>query len=299
MTGPAGTGQQSCTRRACAGSCPASPPARGRVEHIPDPAGEASRPERSLNAMLLVRFGDGRKADHLPGLLLEHVADQIVLVQPLHDQHDRAMALVVQPAVERMLVPGVGGSTLRVRQGLIRLERVVDHDQVGASPGQHASDRGREPEAVRGRGEFLHRMLAERQPCRKELLVPSARHDGATITRQLVRQVLGIADAQDLSRRIMAQAPGRQCDRGAERLEVAWRNIDDEAPDRAATDLIELCRHHLHMPVQVELGLRVEVVKATLDKRAKILPQDGAVLSRVQIHPTLPGSRRTVREGSG
>ena len=97
----------------------------------------------------------------------------------------------------------------------------------------------------------------------------------------------------------MPQTPGRQRHRGAERLQVAWWNIDDETPDRAATDLIELCRHYLHMPVQVELGVRVEVVEATLDKRAEILPQDGAVLSRVQVHPTLPGWRLTFREGSG
>src|SRR5215218_7655774 len=68
----------------------------GGVEHLPDPAGEASPPERGLDAMLLVRLGNGGETHHLPRLLLEHVADQIVLVQPLH----RALALVVQPAVE-------------------------------------------------------------------------------------------------------------------------------------------------------------------------------------------------------
>jgi hypothetical protein len=47
----------------------------------------------------LVFFGDCRKAHNLPPLLREHLADEIVFVQPLHDQHDGPAALVVEPAV--------------------------------------------------------------------------------------------------------------------------------------------------------------------------------------------------------
>jgi len=43
----------------------------------------------------LVGFGDRREAHNLPWLLAEHVADEVVLVQPLHDDDDGATAFVV------------------------------------------------------------------------------------------------------------------------------------------------------------------------------------------------------------
>jgi hypothetical protein len=69
----------------------------------------------------LVFLGDGRKAQDIPVLLLEDVANQIVLVQPLHNDHNGAVTLVVEPAVEGMVVPLIGGLPLRVGQCLLRL----------------------------------------------------------------------------------------------------------------------------------------------------------------------------------
>src|SRR5215472_5374693 len=69
------------------------------------------------------------------------------LVQPVHDQHDRAGELVVEPAVEGVVVPVVGPVALRLRQCFLGFQRVVDDDEVGAAPGQHAADRGGEPAA--------------------------------------------------------------------------------------------------------------------------------------------------------
>jgi len=56
----------------------------------------------------LVVFGDRRKAHDLPILLRHHVAGEIVLVQPVHDQDDRTAAGVVQPAVKGVVEPVVG-----------------------------------------------------------------------------------------------------------------------------------------------------------------------------------------------
>jgi len=52
--------------------------------------------------------------------------------------------LVVQPAIERVVVPVVGRLPLRLRQCLLGFERIADDDQVGATPGQDAADRGGE-----------------------------------------------------------------------------------------------------------------------------------------------------------
>ena len=68
------------------------------------------------------------------------MADGIVFVQPLHDQDDGTTALVVLPAVESVIVPVVGGLSLRVGERLLRLQRIVDQDDVGTAFGEHAAD---------------------------------------------------------------------------------------------------------------------------------------------------------------
>src|SRR6202041_3828365 len=89
----------------------------------------ASKPSRSpdrLDLVHFVRFGDRRKAQNLPRLLLEDVADEVVFVQPLHDQDDGTTALVVLTAVESVIVPLVGGLSLRVGKRLLRLQWIID-----------------------------------------------------------------------------------------------------------------------------------------------------------------------------
>jgi hypothetical protein len=56
-----------------------------RVQGLALPAGEDARPRQGIDDMPLVRLGDRRKAHDVPILLRQHVADQIVLVQPVHD----------------------------------------------------------------------------------------------------------------------------------------------------------------------------------------------------------------------
>ena len=78
----------------------------------------------------------------LPRLLAEHVADQIVLVEPLHDDDDGATALVIEPAVEGMDEPLVAGLPQRLGERVLGFQRVIDQDEVGTAPGpsrRHAS----------------------------------------------------------------------------------------------------------------------------------------------------------------
>ena len=84
------------------------------VQRFASTAPEALRSPDRLDPVHLVGFGERRKAQDLPRLLREHVADEVVLVQPLHDDDDRAVALVVQSAVESVVVPLVGGFALRL-----------------------------------------------------------------------------------------------------------------------------------------------------------------------------------------
>lgn len=78
--------------------------------------------------MALFDHGDRRQLEVLPWpVLAQHVTDEIVLMQPLHDD-DGAGTLVVQAGVERVAESLVHGHPLRVREGLLRLERAVDDE---------------------------------------------------------------------------------------------------------------------------------------------------------------------------
>ena len=81
----------------------------------------ASRSPDRLNPAYLLGFGDRRKAQNLPGLLRKDVADEVVLVQPLHDDDDGAISLVVELAIKRVIEPFVGRLPLRVGERLFGL----------------------------------------------------------------------------------------------------------------------------------------------------------------------------------
>ena len=70
--------------------------------------------------------------------LAEQVTDQVVLVQPLHDQHDGTFLLVVQPGGDRVVVAAVGLAPLALGEGRLRLLRIVDDDEIGTSPQDRA-----------------------------------------------------------------------------------------------------------------------------------------------------------------
>jgi len=77
--------------------------------------------------------------------------------RPVHDQHDGTREFVIEPAVEGVVVPLVRRLALGLRQRFLGFQPIVDDDEVGAAPGQHAADRGGEPAALRRRLELRHR----------------------------------------------------------------------------------------------------------------------------------------------
>ena len=132
------------------------------VQRLARPPDEALRSPDRVDLVHLVGFGDRREAHHLPRLLLEHVADQIVLVQPLHDDDDGSPAFVVEPAVEGVIEPLVGSLSPRLGERFLRLQRVIDQDDVSAAPGQHAAIGRGEAIALAGGDELLHRLTVRR-----------------------------------------------------------------------------------------------------------------------------------------
>src|SRR5207237_7644989 len=102
-------------------------------------------------------------------------------------------SLVVEPAVQSVIVPLIGGLPLPLGKRLLRLQRIVDQDDVGAASGEHAAGGGRETIALAGGDEFLHRLAVRRQAGRKDPPIPWAYPDAAAIAGAPGRGDRGLA----------------------------------------------------------------------------------------------------------
>jgi hypothetical protein len=109
-----------------------------------------SRSPDRLDLVLLVGFSDCRKTQDLPRLLPEHVADEVVLMQSLHDDDNGPVTLVVEPAVEGVEEPIVRCIPSCVGQRLLRFRGIVDQNEIGAAPGQYPAGGGGEPISLAG-----------------------------------------------------------------------------------------------------------------------------------------------------
>jgi hypothetical protein len=118
---------------------------------------ENTAAERCAVFVLLIFFRNRREPHHLPVFLAEHMANQVVLVEPLLDNDDRGCALVVLAAEQRVVVPIIGALTQDFRQGVRRLQAIVDDNQVGSPPGEHAPDRASKPVSASRGDELLSR----------------------------------------------------------------------------------------------------------------------------------------------
>ena len=123
-----------------------------------------------------------------------------------------------------------------------------------------------------------HRLAVRRQAGPKELSIPRAHHDAAAIARELVGEILGIADAEDLGRRIEPETPGREGDRGHQRFQMSRRQVDDQSADLAFSNLGQLGGDDIEVPVHRQVGLPVEVVKAASGESREVVPQQAVVL---------------------
>ena len=247
-----------------------------RIERLArQPPERPSARERRLDGVRLVLFGDRRKRDDVPAALPQDVAGEIVLVQALHDDDDRALLLVVEPRIERRIEPVVGGGAAALRHRVGRLQGVVDQDHVGAAAGHDAADRSREPKAPARRRELGQRLARRSEPGRKQRLVPAGGHDRPAVAGELVREVLGVGDVDDGERRIVAEEPRRQGDRGGERFQVPRRHVDDEPLHAALADALKLRRQNLGVPGRRKRPAGVKLGEAADEEGIEVRPDGG------------------------
>src|SRR5208282_4107081 len=101
-----GIARRSCTRRWWRGCAAAFRGIRAPDGALPPVRRmNVCRPNGIFYDVLFVDFGDGRERGDLPSFLFEDMTDEIVFVQTLHDDDDRAPGLVIEARIERAVEP--------------------------------------------------------------------------------------------------------------------------------------------------------------------------------------------------
>src|SRR5262245_6338339 len=77
--------------------------------------------------------GNGRQIKVGPSTLPQKMAGQIVLVQALHNRDNSARLLSIQPRDQSPSIPIDDSLPGGFRQGVVRIERIVDDDEIGAA----------------------------------------------------------------------------------------------------------------------------------------------------------------------
>src|ERR1051325_4459381 len=107
----------------------------------------------------------------LPSTVSEQLAREIFFVQPLHYHDDDPGPFIIEPRKECRPVIGIDPLSSGMRGRLIRLQWVIDDDEVRAAPGQGAANRNRYSFAPQRRHNLRFR-IPLRSHIRKNTPVP-------------------------------------------------------------------------------------------------------------------------------
>ena len=213
-------------------------------------------------------------------------------MQPLHHQDDDAPLLVVEPCAERAVVPVDDPFACCFGGAVLGLQGVVDDDEVRTAAGDRAAHRQGDPAAAFGRDRLGPGFRLEAHPG-KDPPVPLAFGDHAELPGELVGETLAVADAQEALGRIMAQRPGRECDRGADRLEGAGRLRDQQPPVLACMAARQLVGDGLDVPVGPEGIVGRHRGKHLAHEQGQVRAQGGVefIIAGHRHHPLLEKHR--------
>jgi hypothetical protein len=82
----------------------------------------------------LLHVSYGGQTEIIPAARLQEVPGEIVDVQALHDQNDRAFALVIKTRGEGLLIPIDDTPPRDFRCGVVRLDWVVNNNELPTAP---------------------------------------------------------------------------------------------------------------------------------------------------------------------
>ena len=159
-----------------------------RVQGLATPPGNLQA-EFAFELPGLVVFGDRRKANHLPILLSQHMAGEIVPRVTPEGRLSCSRCMITMIAPVLVSLSGCRGCGRTGRSPPVAgFARAPLH--VGTTPGQHATDRGGDAAALSGRLKLGCGLPLRREASGKELPVPDAGDDLTAVARQFVGEVL-------------------------------------------------------------------------------------------------------------
>src|SRR3954451_14461249 len=109
---------------------------------------------------LFFNLGYRRQTEVIPPSRLQKVPGEIVDVQALHNQNDRAFAFVIKTRGEGLLIPLDDTPPREIRCGVVRLDRIVYNNELPTTPGKRTADGRSQAEAALYRAHLALRVLS-------------------------------------------------------------------------------------------------------------------------------------------
>ena len=112
---------------------------------------------------------------------------------------------------------------------LLRVDRVIDDDEIAAAPGKCSSYRRSEAPASLGCFKIARGRTLCRSDCPRKLLpVPCRLHDREAVAGMLSCKIVGISHDDKVATRVLTQHPSHPRDRNRDRLQVSRRHCDQQ-----------------------------------------------------------------------
>ncbi len=165
----------------------------------------------------LVFLGDGLEVEMLEISLVDEVAREIVLVQPLLDGDDAARTLVVEAREQGLLIEFLDALSLNIGLSIRYLHQIVDDQDVGAEARHRATQRDGLADPLHGRhGLGRGVTLPVHLHGGKEVLVQRGLDQGTEIASVICCEVLAVARDHHLERGVTPEHPGDEGHRCAD-----------------------------------------------------------------------------------
>ena len=217
----------------------------------------------------------GQVQDFEASLHFQEMANEVVDVDSLHHDDRSGGLFIVCSGRQGVAVPFDHALAAHIGYRVGRLEGVVDDNEIAAAARQRPPNgRGIAPSPQRGMD------FAVGLPCQHHLwedrLIDRIRDHTAKVVGVGLCQFGRVGNANHALRRVVAEIPGRQCDRSDDRFQMAGRHGDDQPLYIAGGDLRDLVSHRVDVPVRLKRGPRAKQIKHIIYERLEIRGQDRA-----------------------
>src|SRR5262245_26729825 len=89
----------------------------------------------------LLYFSDGSKTQVRPFFLILEITDKVIHVQPLHDNNDRILRLIVEARKQRIAKPLRHIFACKFRMSVLRFERIIQNNEIAPAASERTPNR--------------------------------------------------------------------------------------------------------------------------------------------------------------